>query len=148
MYAITGTTGRVGGAVAQALLDAGQKVRAVLRNPAKGAEWARRGCEIAIADMNDATALTKAFAETQGVFVLPPPCFDPAPGFPEARAVVTAVRTALEAARPNKVVWLSTVGAQARQPNLLSQHTLTEASLADIDLPLTILRPAWFLDNA
>jgi NAD(P)H dehydrogenase (quinone) len=148
MYAVTGITGRVGGAVAQALLRSGQKVRAVLRDPAKGAAWAERGCEIAVADMNDATALARAFADVQGVFVLPPPNFDPAPGFPEAKAIVTAVRTAVEAARPNKVVWLSTVGAQARHPNLLSQHTLMEAALADLDLPLTILRPAWFLDNA
>ena len=148
MYAITGITGRVGGAVARTLLDAGQSVRAVLRDPAKGAPWNKRGCELAVAAMDDAEALARAFAGAEGVFVLPPPCFDPAPGFPEARAVVSAVRAALEAARPKKVVWLSTVGAQAGQPNLLSQHTLMEAALEGLDLPLVILRPAWFLENA
>jgi uncharacterized protein YbjT (DUF2867 family) len=148
MYAITGITGRVGGAVARALLAAGQPVRAVVRDAAKGAVWAERGCEVAVAAMDDAEALTRAFAGAEGVFVLPPPCFDPAPGFPEARTVATAVRAALEAARPGRVVWLSTVGAQARQPNLLSQHTLMEAALEGLDLPLTLLRPAWFLDNA
>lgn len=148
MYAITGITGRVGGAVARALLDAGQPVRAVVRDPAKAAVWAERGCEVAIAGMEDAAALGRAFAGTRGVFVLPPPLFDPAPGFPEARAVAAAARAALEAARPGRVVWLSTVGAQARQPSLLSQHTLMEAALAGLDRPLTFLRPAWFLDNA
>ena len=147
MYVITGITGRVGGAVARALLDAGQPVRAVVRDAAKGATWAARGCEVAVAAMDDAAALTRAFNGADGVFILPPPVFDPAPGFPEARNVVTAVRAALEAARPSKVVWLSTVGAQARQPNLLSQHSLMEAALEGLDLPLTILRPAWFLDN-
>ena len=148
MYAITGITGRVGGAVARALLDAGQPVRAVVRDPAKAAAWTARGCEVAIAALDDAEALARAFAGAEGVFVLPPPVFDPKPGFPEALAVVSAVRAALEAARPDRVVWLSTVGAQAREPNLLRQHGLMEAALADLPLPLTILRPAWFLDNA
>jgi uncharacterized protein YbjT (DUF2867 family) len=148
MYAITGITGRVGGAVARALLEAGQPVRAVLRDPAKAAAWTARGCEVAIATLDDAEALARAFAGATGVFVVPPPVFDPKPGFPEARAVVAAVRVALEAARPDRVVWLSTVGAQAHEPNLLSQHGLMEAALADLPLPLTILRPAWFLDNA
>ena len=148
MYAITGITGRVGGAVARALLDAGQPVRAVLRDPAKAAAWTARGCEVAVADLDDAEALARAFTGATGVFVLPPPVFDPKPGFPEAQAVVAAVRAALEAARPDRVVWLSTVGAQAREPNLLSQHGLMEAALANLSPPLTILRPAWFLDNA
>ena len=39
MYAITGVTGKVGGAVARALLAGGQSVRAVVRNPEKGQVW-------------------------------------------------------------------------------------------------------------
>jgi uncharacterized protein YbjT (DUF2867 family) len=119
MYAITGITGQVGGAVARNLLAAGQRVRAVLRDAAKGRTWSERGCEIALADMADGTALAAAFQGAAGVFILPPPVFDPAPGFPEARAVIEAVKSALEATRPRKVVCLSTIGAQAQQPNLL-----------------------------
>ncbi len=148
MYVITGITGRVGGAAARRLLEAGLPVRGVVRDAAKGAAWAERGCEIALAAMDDAAALARAFEGAEAVFVLPPPVFDPQPGFPEARATVAAVREALEAAKPGRVVWLSTVGAQAGQPNLLSQHTLMEAAIADLALPLTILRPAWFMDNA
>src|SRR5262249_51372899 len=83
----------------------------------------------------------------RGVFILPPPEFDPAPGFPEARAVITAVKTALEAARPRKVICLSTVGAQATQPNLLTQRTLMEQQLRALAIPVTFLRPAWFMEN-
>jgi hypothetical protein len=36
----------------------------------------------------------------EGVFVLVPPNFDPQPGFPEARAIGAALRSALETARP------------------------------------------------
>lgn len=147
MYAITGITGKVGGAVARNLLAAGQQVRAVVRDAAKGRVWADQGCEVAIAEMEDAQALTHAFTGATGVFVLPPSEFDPQPGFPEARAVIGAVRQALDAARPARAVCLSTVGAQAAQPNLLSQRTLMEEALATLPLPVTFLRPAWFLEN-
>lgn len=147
MYAITGITGKVGCAVARNLLAAGQPVRAVVRDAAKGLFWANQGCEVAIAEMEDAQALTHAFTSATGVFVLPPSEFDPQPGFPEARAVIGAVRQALDAARPARAVCLSTVGAQAAQPNLLSQRTLMEEALATLPLPVTFLRPAWFLEN-
>src|SRR5207245_909670 len=124
MFAITGITGKVGGETARQLLAAKQPVRAVLRDVNKKTSWEQRGCEIAIAQMHDAAALATAFDGAVGVFVLLPPIFDPAPGFPEARATIAAVRSALEAARPARVVCLSTIGAQATQVNLLTQLTL------------------------
>jgi NAD(P)H dehydrogenase (quinone) len=147
MYAITGITGKVGGAAARALLSAGQRVRAVVRDADKGRCWSDHGCEVAIAEMEDAEALTRAFAHVTGVFVLPPPNFDPQPGFPEARDVISAVHQALDATRPSKVVCVSTIGAQATQSNLLSQRTLMEKALSTLPLPVTFLRPAWFMEN-
>lgn len=148
MFAITGITGQVGGTVARVLIDNGQRVRAVVRNAEKGAAWARKGCEVAVADLYDAAALKKAFAGVQGVFFLLPPVFDPSPDFNEARRVIAAVREALEVARPSKIVSLSTIGAQALQPNLLQQHQLQEKSLGTLPLPITFLRAAWFMENA
>jgi uncharacterized protein YbjT (DUF2867 family) len=148
MYAITGITGKVGGALADALLDAGLSVRAIVRDAARAGRWATRGCEIAVADMEDSDALAAAFRGAEGVFILPPSDFDPEPGYPEALRVIAAVRTALDAARPGRVVCLSTIGADAEQDNLLTQRTLMEQALATLPLPVTFLRPGWFLDNA
>lgn len=147
MYAITGITGNVGGALARTLLAAGLPVRAVVRDARKAQAWAARGCSVAVADMDDADALAQAFTDATAVFVLPPPAFDPAPGFPAARRTIAAVHEALQRARPGRVLCLSTVGAQATQENLLSQRGLMEQALAALDLPLTLLRPAWFMDN-
>ena len=147
MYAITGITGKVGGVAARALLFAGHRVRAVVRDADKGTFWSDLDCEVAIAEMEDAEALTRAFTNVTGVFILPPPNFDPEPGFPEARAVISAVRQALDATRPARVVCLSTIGAQAAQSNLLTQRTLMEEALSTLPLPVTFLRPAWFMDN-
>jgi uncharacterized protein YbjT (DUF2867 family) len=148
MYAITGITGQVGGVLAESLLAAGQPVRAVVRDANKGAAWAARGCEVALATMTDEHALARAFEGAQGVFILPPPVFDPAPDFPEVRAVFNAVIAALAKAKPRKIVSLSTIGAQAQQTNLLTQHTLMEAALGNQPVPVTFLRPGWFMENS
>ncbi len=58
------------------------------------------------------------------------------------------MRAALIEARPGKVVCLSTIGADAPHENLLTQRTLMEHALSDIGLPMTFLRPAWFMENA
>ena len=55
--------------------------------------------------------------------MLVPPNFDPAPGFPEAQEIAAMLKSALETARPGRVVYLSTIGAQAMEPKLLTQHT-------------------------
>jgi NAD(P)H dehydrogenase (quinone) len=147
MYSITGITGKVGGEVARTLLNAGQAVRAVVRDARKGAAWEELGCGVSVADMNDATALTAAFKAATGVFVLLPPVFDPAPGFPETRATVEALRQALQAAHPQRVVCISTIGAQASQTNLLTQLRIMEESFSDLAMPVTFVRPAWFMEN-
>jgi NAD(P)H dehydrogenase (quinone) len=147
MHAITGITGNVGGEVARALLNAGHAVRAVIRDPRKGAVWEALGCDVSLADMNDAAALATAFKTASDVFVLLPPNFDPSPDFPETRAIVAALRRALATARPGKVVCISTIGAQAKRENLLTQLTIMEESLGDLPMPITFLRPAWFMEN-
>ena len=148
MFAITGITGNVGGEVARNLLAAKQPVRGVARDVGKCTAWAKQDCEIVGADISDAAALTSAFQGTEGVFVLVPPNFDPSPDFREARAIAVTLRKALDAARPGKVVYLSTIGAQAAQPNLLTQHTIIERALGDLPVPITFLRPGWLMENS
>lgn len=148
MYVITGITGKVGGALARNLIEAGQPVRAVIRDAGKAAYWADQGCDVVFALMDDTAALTEAFKGATGVFILPPPEFDPQPGFPEARAVICAVSQALRVATPKKVLCLSTIGAQAEELNLLTQRSLMEHALGELEIPVTFLRPGWFMENA
>jgi uncharacterized protein YbjT (DUF2867 family) len=148
MYAVTGITGKVGGTVAHTLLAAGKKVRAVVRDEAKGKPWAEKGCEVALASIGDADALTAAFAGTEGVFLMTPPNYDPAPGFPDTEANAVAIETAIEAARPAKLVFLSTVGAHVAEPNLLNNSKMTEEMLRRAPVPVAFLRAAWFMENA
>jgi uncharacterized protein YbjT (DUF2867 family) len=148
MFAVTGITGQVGAAVARSLLSADQSVRAVVRERSKGAPWAQLGCDIAVADLSDTEALTAAFEGATGVFAMLPPVFDPAPGFPEATVFINSLRAALALAKPAKIVALSTVGADAPQPNLLNVLGRMEEALGSLPIPVTFLRAAWFMENA
>jgi NAD(P)H dehydrogenase (quinone) len=58
------------------------------------------------------------------------------------------LRTVLVQANPARIVYLSTIGAQAKEPNLLTQHTIIEKALRGLPIPVTFLRPAWFMENA
>jgi NAD(P)H dehydrogenase (quinone) len=148
MFAVMGITGNVGGEMARTLLAAKKSVRAIVRDAKKGEEWARLGCEVAVADLNDVKSLTAAFQGVDGVFTMLPPIYDPAPGFAEHMAMSKVLTEALQSARPKKVVHLSTIGAQATEQNLLSLHTILERMLGEISLPITILRPGWFMENS
>jgi NAD(P)H dehydrogenase (quinone) len=148
MFAITGITGKVGGAVARSLLAQGQKVRAVVREAEKGRSWSAQGCDIGIASVEDAAGLAKAFHGAQGVFLMTPPNFDPEPGFPQTHRAAAAIRHAIDTARPGKIVFLSTVGAQVAEPNLLNNAKITEEMLRTTSVPIAFLRAAWFMENA
>jgi NAD(P)H dehydrogenase (quinone) len=148
MFVITGITGKVGGEVARSLLFKGHKIRAVVRDRAKGDQWAALACEVSLASIADAAALTEAFRHSEGVFLMTPPNYDPEPGFPDTKLHAAAIRAAIETARPAKVVFLSTVGAQVKEPNLLNNSGITEAMLRTVSVPVTLLRAAWFMENA
>jgi len=148
MYAVIGASGKVGGAVANTLLAAGRDVRVVVRNAQNGKVWADRGCKIVLAEIEDVATMTAALADVEGVFLMLPPTFDPSPGFVEARAMIAALHAALVKAAPAKLVVLSTIGAAAPEPNLLNQLGLLEKALADLSMPVTYLRAAWFMENA
>ncbi len=56
--------------------------------------------------------------------------------------MIEAESAALLKAEPDKVVCISTIGAQADEGNLLTQRTLMEQALREVPMPVTFLRPA------
>ncbi len=111
MYTIAGVTGQVGSVVANELLAAGEDVRVLVRDPAKGEPWARRGVEVAVADLRDASGLADALRGSQGAFVLLPLNLTSPTVIAEAAELTEAVGAAIEAAGVPHVVALSSVGA-------------------------------------
>jgi len=110
MYAITGVTGHVGAATATELLERGVPVRAVVRNPAKGADWEEKGAETVVADFSDRAALAQALRGSEGAFVMLPTIetADDA----EHRRLADSIAGAVADSGVPHVVMLSSIGAE------------------------------------
>lgn len=148
MYTVIGITGNVGGSTAKALLAAGKNVRALVRDQAKAAQWSKQGVELVEGDLNDIGVLTEAFRGSDGVFVMVPPDFAPAPGFPNTKAIIANLKAALTAAKPKKVVYLSSVGAhRERGLGLITQSHMLEQEMRTLPGANAFIRAAWFLEN-
>jgi NAD(P)H dehydrogenase (quinone) len=148
MFTVMGITGNVGGAVAENLLAAGKKVRGVVRNPEKAKAWADRGVELVRSAYDDAAGLARAFAEAEGVFAMIPPDFAPAPGLPDQKRTIAAIREALEQAKPGKAVFLSSIGSE--QPSglgLITSTHLMEQGTRTLPIPVAYLRAGSFMEN-
>lgn len=150
MYAIAGVTGHTGSVAADTLLAQGVRVRVIVRDAAKGAAWAAKGAEVAVAELEDTAALTAAFTGVAGAFVLLPPqrtIASPTP-LEHNREVSTAIAAAVRAARLPHVVLLSSIGAQHETGTgpIQALHR-AERDLVATGAAVTAVRPAYFQEN-
>ena len=65
---VTGATGKVGGATARALLDRGDEVRAIVRDPVRAAELLPAGVELVRGDVTEPASIGPAVAGCELVF--------------------------------------------------------------------------------
>jgi len=147
LFAITGITGHVGSAAAHRLLAQGARVRAVVRSKAGANAWRDKADETAMASIDDPQALTRAFDGVDGVYVMTPTWFESADMFAENVRAVAALGQALRATRPERIVLLSSIGAQhaAGTGAILKLHHMEQAfgDLAGV----IALRAGWFMEN-
>jgi uncharacterized protein YbjT (DUF2867 family) len=133
---------------ATTLRRAGCEVRAVVRDPEQGGPLAAIGCEIAVADLNDAASVARAIDGAHAVQMLcpvPRAHDDPAAAM---RHMIDASVAALRSARPPRVLALSDYGAQ--HPDGTGITTLfhyLETQLHGVDAQLTFLRAAEHMHN-
>ena len=90
MFVVVGATGNTGSAVVDTLLSRKQPVRIVVRTSDKGEAWKAKGAEIAVASLDDVSALTKAFEGAKGVYLLVPPNYGAAAWLVDQGESVTA----------------------------------------------------------
>jgi uncharacterized protein YbjT (DUF2867 family) len=148
MFVIAGITGQTGAAAAAALLDQGQPVRAIVRDPGRAGAWAARGVELVAGDVADAASLATAMRGAQGAYILAPPVPhhpDPVAAY---EAVARATREAARATGLERLVFLSSEGAHLPHGTgpILGLHR-AEAVLAGAAPRLTFLRATYFQEN-
>jgi uncharacterized protein YbjT (DUF2867 family) len=149
MITVMGASGHTGRRIAELLLDAGEKVRAVGRSKEKLEPLARKGAEIQTGNAQDARFLTGAFRAAEGVFSLLPPDVGASDyrGLQDSmgEAMVKAVRES----GVRRVVFLSSVGADlpAGTGPIAGLHA-QEKRLGELKgVDLLILRPGYFFEN-
>lgn len=150
MYVVTCVTGRTGAIVARLLLEAGRKVRVVVRKAGAADAWRARGAEVVTADYADLDAMTAALDGAESAYVIPPPLPVTETGHHEYRIARTrSLAAALRAAHVPEVVSLSSFAAQHAEGTgmIKSCHTCEHVLDEESGAKLTHLRPAFFIEN-
>ena len=144
---VTGATGKQGGAVARELVRRGFRVRAITRDTSKPAamELGKLGVEVLLGDLDDPESLRHPLESASGVFSVQ--------NFWETgydREVAQGIALA-ELAKDVGVEHFvyNSVGSAHRETGLshFESKWKIEERIRELDLPYTIFRPVYFMDN-
>jgi uncharacterized protein YbjT (DUF2867 family) len=148
MFVIAGVSGHTGSVAADALLAQGKKVRVVVRDAAKGETWKARGADVAVASVDDAVSLARAFDGAEGAYVLLPPDVQAATPLEDGKRRTTSIAAAVKTARLPHLVLLSSVGAQHEDgTGMIRTVHFAEQELSATGTALTAIRAAYFMEN-
>ncbi|WP_355606159.1 NmrA/HSCARG family protein [Xanthomonas cannabis] len=136
---VTGATGTIGSLVVQGLAEAGARVNALVRQAGKRTFPA--GVTEVVADLTDVASLRAALSSVRTLFLLNAVTPD------EVTQALIALNLAKEAGI-ERIVYLSVIHADTftNVPHFTGKHAV-ERMIEQQDMPATILRPAYFMQN-
>jgi len=136
---VTGATGTIGSLIIQGLSEAGAEVKALVRQPGKR-DFAAGVSEV-VADLTDVVSMRAALSSVRTLFLLNAVTPD------EVTQALIALNLAQEAGI-ERIVYLSVIHADrfSNVPHFTGKHTV-ERMIETLDIPATILRPAYFMQN-
>lgn len=141
---VTGATGNLGRLVVEELLSRGvpaDEVIATGRAIEKIKDLADRGAQIRTVDYDDPESLRAAFTGADKVLLI---------SGSEVGKRVAQHKNAIAAAAQAGVgllVYTSIANADRSTVGLADDHRATEQALAEADVPVTLLRNSWYLEN-
>ncbi len=149
MYVITGATGNTGKRISHALLDAGKQVRVVGRSAERMQEFADKGADVFVGDLNDQTAMGKAFNGASAAYVMVPPKYDAEDFRGYQNEVIESLANALEQSQVKHVVTLSSVGAEMPSGNgpVAGLYDMEQRLNKLDEIHILHLRPGYFMEN-
>ncbi|ADU38267.1 NmrA/HSCARG family protein [Variovorax paradoxus] len=136
---VTGATGTIGSLVVQGLAAAGAEVSAFVRTSGKQSFPA--GVKEVVGDLTDVPSMRAALSSVRTLFLLNAVTPD------EVTQALVALSLAREAGI-ERIVYLSVIHADkfTDVPHFTGKHTV-ERMIESLDIPATILRPAYFMQN-
>lgn len=149
MYVVTGATGNSGHVVAEKLLKAGKKVRAIGRSAERLQPLTAQGAEAYICALEDRAALAKAFAGAEGVYAMIPPDGAAEDYRAHQDHITDALAAALAESKVKHVVTLSSFGADKAEGTgpVVGLHLLEEKLNGISGLNCLHLRAGYFMEN-
>jgi uncharacterized protein YbjT (DUF2867 family) len=148
-YAIIGGAGNTAKPIVEKLLDAGQQVTVIGRNPQHLQALVAKGAKAAIGSVDDIDFLTKAFAGADAVYTMVPPIPDAADW---KTAIAQKGKIYAKAIADNNikyVVNLSSIGADmpAGAGPVTGLHNVEKVLNTLIGVNILHLRPGYFFPN-
>lgn len=144
---VFGATGTSGGGAMRRLVEAGHTVRAVTRDTGsdKAKSATALGAETVAANLDDRMTIRAAIDGADAVYFAGPSLTN---RWDIGQAVqgINVVDAAIEVGTPHFVYQSALVG-DARGVLSVGSKRAIEERIAELELPVTILRPAWFMDN-
>ena len=136
---VIGATGTIGSLITQGLANAGAEVKALVRQPGKR-EFPAGVTEV-VADLTDVASMRVALSSVRTLFLLNAVTSD------EVTQALITLNLAQEAGI-ERIVYLSVIHADkfTNVPHFTGKHTV-ERMIESLDIPATILRPAYFMQN-
>ena len=136
---VTGASGTIGSLVVQGLARQGASVSALVRKPGKAT--LPPGVREVVGDLSDVASMRAALADARTLFLLNAVTPD------EVTQGLQTLSLAREAGI-ERIVYLSVIHADrfTDVPHFTGKHTI-ERMIESLDLPVTILRPAYFMQN-
>jgi uncharacterized protein YbjT (DUF2867 family) len=134
--------------VVETLLGKKQSVRVVVRSAEKGTGWKAKGVDVAVASLDDVSAMTKAFEGATGVYLLVPPNYGAEAWLADQRLRMDRAAEAVQKSGVEHVVFLSSVGGHLHgETGPIRAASHGEYALGCHAKRVTILRPCYFMDN-
>jgi uncharacterized protein YbjT (DUF2867 family) len=141
MILVTGATGTVGSEVVRRLLAAGERPRALVRDPDKARERLGEQVEHVVGDLNQTETVGAALAGVDRLFLVTTQS-SRQPEW-ERRVIEAATRGGV-----GQIVKLSVFRADERSPlQIARQHAQAERALEQSGVAFTIVRPVFFMQN-
>ncbi|MEP7184289.1 MAG: NmrA/HSCARG family protein [Rhodanobacter sp.] len=136
---VTGSTGTIGSLVVSGLAAQGASVHALTREPAKASFPA--GVTAVKGDMTDVPSMRAALKNVDTLFLLNAVVAD------EVTQAISTLSLAREAGI-ERIVYLSVLNSDAYTdvPHFTGKYTV-ERMIEQFDLPVTVLRPSYFMQN-
>lgn len=148
MHIILGGTGNIGAALAENLLGKGEKVTVISHDQKKQQAWESKGAKVAIVDIFEEDKLRAVFNSGERLFLLNPPAAPSTDTVAKEKESLAAIFKALKGSGIKKVVAESTYGAQPGEgKGDLGVLYSMEQSLAEMDIPASIIRGAYYMSN-